>query len=120
MANLLKKAEKANVSIDVLKDICKEIEEDRIFVISSKDRNKAQFLVRWDSYIGSRTYVLIKLGYLKRGSDDFNCRLNPYCPNQSISDSLALFLSDCISEGIYTGLAKPENLRAKDVRTIWL
>lgn len=79
----------------------------KIFVIVNKNNLQAQFLKKDDKYISQFTVVLVRWGYLKGvKGNDFNCKLNKYCPNQSISASLSWFMHDAEEAGLWDGSRK--------------
>lgn len=88
-------------------DLVNAILNNQIFVIVNAKNLQAQFLKKDERYISQFTVVLVKWGYCKRvPGNDFNCRLNKYCPNQSISASLAWFMHDAEEAGLWDGSKK--------------
>ena len=109
--------------LEVVKELCNKIENNRVFIVASEKSNSWRLMCADNEYAYpyGYTYNLIRCGCAKakRGSDQTIARLHPYFPNNDISNSLKQFVEMAVELGYYERTTD-EDLGARTYNTIWI
>lgn len=103
----------------IIADMCKSIEDDKIFFVSTD--KKFKMLVRGNTYTYDYTYNLIRYGFAtKARGTDFHAKQHAYCPNQYTAQVQANFINTAVEMGFYTRQTNREFNGGNNVQIIWM
>lgn len=104
----------------IIADICKDIENGRITIIST-DRKFKIVSPGANGYLYDWTYNFIRFGFAKKSkSSDFHAQQHAYCPNQHTSAIVANFINTAVEMGIYERTTAQRFDGGQNINIIWM
>ena len=104
----------------IIAGICSDIENGRIFVIST-DRKFKVVSPGENGYLYDWTYNFIRFGFVRKSrSSAFHAQQHSYCPNQHTSAIIANFINTAVDMGLYTRTTGQRFDGGQNINIIWM
>ena len=105
----------------IIESMCKAIESQRCFIISTEKRWKFMVPAEDGSYVYDYTYNLIRFGFTRKArNNDFQASQHSYCPHQYTSGVLSNFLNPAVDMGLYERTTERKFDGGTDFQMIWM